>query len=148
MKLGIKREKIGDILVDQNGADIILCKEMLKFLQSHLSDLTRFQKAKIGEITLGKIRKVEIQKKEIILTVPSMRLDAIVSEIIPCSRKSANELIMQERVFINSEVITKCAKEIHMEDFITIRGKGKFQIREKIGNTRKGNLLVKVEKWI
>lgn len=148
MKLGIKREKIGDILVDQEGADIIICNEMLKFVQNHLKELTRFQKAKMEEITLEEIRKVEIQKEMLTLTIPSMRLDVIVSELIHCSRSRANEIIMQERVFINSELITKYAKEVQSEDFITIRGKGKFQIKENIGNTRKGNLLVKVEKWI
>lgn len=36
MKLGLKREKIGDILVRENGADIIVLSEVAEFLQSNL----------------------------------------------------------------------------------------------------------------
>ena len=32
MKLGVKREKVGDIIVDNDGADIIIDKEISKFL--------------------------------------------------------------------------------------------------------------------
>lgn len=33
MKLGVKREKVGDIIVENNGADIIIDKEITKFLE-------------------------------------------------------------------------------------------------------------------
>ena len=36
MKLGLKREKIGDILIRENGADIIVLSEMSEFLKSNL----------------------------------------------------------------------------------------------------------------
>ena len=44
MKLGVKREKVGDILVDYNGADIIIEKEISKFLLENIKELTRFSK--------------------------------------------------------------------------------------------------------
>ena len=146
MKLGIKREKVGDILVDDDGADILISKDILKFLQSNLSELTRFQKSKIEEINLNDIKKVSIEKEQITITVSSMRLDNIVAELAKCSRSKANELLVQERVFVNFEVITKQTKEIKEGDRITIRGKGRFIIKEIIGNTRKGNIILQVEK--
>ena len=147
MKLGIKREKIGDILVDEDGADILISKDILKFLQNNLSELTRFQKAKIEEIEINDLRKVKIEKEIITITVSSMRLDNIVAELAKCSRSKALEYLMQERVFINFEVITKQTKEIKVEDRITIRGKGRFEIKEIIGNTRKGKIAIKIEKY-
>lgn len=146
MKLGIKREKIGDILVDENGADIIISTEILKFLLNNLEELTRFQKAKIEEIPLTSLRKVKIEKEEVKITVSSMRLDNIVAELANCSRNKANELLMQERVFVNFENITKQTKEVKAGDKITIRGKGRFEIKEIIGNTRKGKIIIQVEK--
>ncbi len=146
MKLGLKREKIGDILVDEEGADIIVSSEILKFLLNNLTQLTRFQKSKIEEIPLSKLRKVKVEKEESTITVSSMRLDNIVAELANCSRSKANELLMQERVFVNFENITKATKEIKENDKITIRGKGRFEIKEILGNTRKGNIIIKVEK--
>jgi len=148
MKLGIAREKVGDILVDDNGADILIMPEMLKFLLTNISSLTRFSKSKIEQITLEELRKPEIQTQIIKVTVSSMRLDNIVSELAKCSRGKANEILQQERVLVNYEIVQKSSKEIKENDIITIRGKGRFAIKEIIGNTRKGRMFLEIEKFI
>ena len=56
MKLGIKREKVGDILVREDGADIILEKGIEKLV--NINDLTRFSKAKI-ENNIKNIKNIE-----------------------------------------------------------------------------------------
>lgn len=145
MKLGIKREKIGDILVDNEGADIIVSAEILKFLLNNISQLIRFKKSNIEEILLSDLRKIKIEKEEKNITVSSMRLDNIVAELASCSRNKANELILQERIFVNFENIVKSTKEIRANDKITIRGKGRFEIKEILGNTKKGRIMIKVE---
>lgn len=146
MKLGIKREKIGDILVDEKGADIIIKVDILKFILTNLCELTRFQKSTIEEIKLNELRKIEEKKEKFTITVSSNRLDNIVAELAKCSRNKANELILQERVLVNYQTITKQTKEIKENDRITIRGKGRFEIKEKIGNTKKGRIVIEVEK--
>ena len=146
MKLQIKREKLGDIIVAKDGADIIIHKDILKFLKENLPMLTRFQKAQIEEIELKDLRKAQIKSEEFIITVSSMRLDNIVSELAKCSRNKALEFLMQERVFVNYELITKQTKEIKEKDRITIRGKGRFIIKGILGNTRKGRIMILVEK--
>ena len=106
MKLGVNREKIGDILVDENGADVIIKEDILKFLVINLPELTRFQKSKIEEIRLEELRKAIIKKEKIMITVSSMRVDNIVAELAKCSRNKTNELLEQERVlnFVRREV--------------------------------------------
>ena len=107
IKLGLKREKIGDILVDDLGADIIVCKDIEKFLLSNLQELTRFQKSKIEIIDLKEIRKIEIKKELLNITVSSMRLDNIVAELAHCSRNKAEEYLESQRVFVNFENVMK-----------------------------------------
>ena len=148
MKLGIEREKIGDILVNDYGADIIVTPEVEKFLLINIPSLTRFSKANIEKIKLQDLKKIEIKTEIIKITVPSMRIDSIASELARCSRGKANELLDQERVLVNYETITKSSKEIKENDTITIRGKGRFIIKQIVGNTRKGRLFVEVEKFI
>ena len=147
MKLGIKREKIGDILVDNTGADIVILSEITKFLLNSLPELTRFSKAIIEKIKIEDIRKIQIQTEEIKIIVPSMRLDNIVSELARCSRNQANEIINQERVLINFEINTKISKEIKQQDVITIRSKGRFIIKQILGNTKKDRIILNVEKF-
>lgn len=146
MKLGIKREKVGDILVDENGADVIIHKNILNFVLTNITELTRFQKAKIEEINLDALRKPNLDKEQITITVSSMRLDNIISELAKCSRGKASKIIEQERVFVNYEITLKQTKEIKEKDKITIRGKGRFEIKEILGNTRKGKMTVLIEK--
>lgn len=47
MKLGIEREKIGDISVKSKGAEIVIKNEVQKFLMQNLGSLTRFSSAEI-----------------------------------------------------------------------------------------------------
>ena len=74
-----------------------------------------------------------------------MRLDNIVAELARCSRGKANEILEQERVLVNYEIVQKSSKEIKQNDVITIRGKGRFIVKEIIGNTKKGRIIVNVE---
>lgn len=148
MKLGLRREKIGDIVVWEEGAHIIALNEIVPFLEQHLSTLTRFQKSQISTKGISEIHKCIINKEEIEIIVSSTRLDNIVSELCKTSRTKAEEIIKAERVFVNYEIVTKDSKTINVGDKITIRGKGKFEIIEQVGNTKKGRYILRVEKYI
>ena len=130
IKLGIKREKIGDIIVLSDGADVIVKKETEKFLFANLKTLTRFREADISNITLSELESTEKKFEEIKLITSSLRLDNIVSELAKTSRNKANEIIEQERVLVNYEQESKNTKLVKEKDIITIRGKGKFIIDE------------------
>lgn len=148
MKLGLKREKIGDILVWNEGAHIIVLNEIVAFLEQHLTTLTRFQKAQITVKHIKDLHPCNIQKEEIEIIVSSMRLDNIVSELIKTSRTKSEEIIKEQRIFVNYEEVEKVSKNINIGDKITIRGKGKFEIKEQIGNTKKGRTILLVEKYV
>lgn len=148
MKLGLKREKIGDIVVWEKGADIIVLNEIIPFLEQYLTTLTRFQKAQIAIKPLSELHAICVKKEEVEITVASMRLDNIVSELSKTSRTKAEEIIKQERVLINYETAKKDSKLVKIGDKITIRGKGKFEIKEQIGNTKKGRYILKIEKYV
>ncbi len=147
MKLGVKREKIGDILVRDDGADIIISSEIEKFLINSLGTLTRFQKAKIEKINLEDINYIEKEKQIIKINVPSMRLDAIVGELAKVSRSDANKYIEQERVFVNFKLELRNSRTIEENTIITIRGKGRFTISKILGETRSKRINLEVEKW-
>ena len=148
VKLGVERKKVGDIIVDNNGADIIVEKNIAEFLVQNLSGLTRFSKAKIFTQDIENLREVEIKKEEIQIIVSSLRLDNVISELAGASRNKALLIINAERVFVNFECETKKTKQIKENDMITIRGKGRFLIKEIMGQTRSGRTIIKVEKFV
>lgn len=147
IKLGIKREKIGDILVFEDGADIIILNEIEKFLLSNLGTLTRFNKSDIKVISLDDIREKKINKNETNIIVPSLRIDAVVSDILKTSRGKVEKLIKDGRVFLNYEEIYKSTKQVKEKDILVIRGKGKFEIGPIEGITRNGRIKLKVYKY-
>lgn len=148
IKVGIKREKVGDILVNIDGADLIVSKEISNYLITSLQELTRFSKSKFNICKIEEIN-IEPPKTEIIkIIIPSMRIDSIVSEIIRTSRSKVLEIINSERVFINGELIIKNSKILKENDLITVRGKGRFKIKQILSSTKKGNLVLEVEKYI
>ena len=148
IKLGIERKKVGDIIVDNNGADIIIDKDISKFLLDNLGSLTRFSKSEITIQNIEDLRPVEIKKEEIEIIVSSMRLDNVISELARCSRNKALDIINQERVFVNFESENKKTKQIKIGDMVTIRGKGRFFVKEISGQTRSGRVVIKIEKFI
>ena len=148
VKLGVKREKIGDIVVFEDGADIIVSKDVEKFLVTNLQGLHRFKNSKIDVVNLNQITKKVQKFKEMKIIVSSLRLDNVVAEIVGTSRNKAVELLKQERVFVNYKNETKATKLIVENDIITVRGKGKYVIDEIEGNTRSGRIVAVVKKFI
>ena len=148
VKIGMKREKVGDILVSDEGADILVKEETAESLKQELGTLTRFQNAKIEIVELSELKKQEIKLEELSIIVPSLRLDNFISDLARTSRSKAVEIINSERVFINGQNEMKASKQIKQGDIITIRGKGRFFIKEFSGNTRSGRTIVKVEKYV
>lgn len=148
IKLGIKREKIGDIFVFENGADILILDELLKFILSNISSLTRFSKSKIEKIDIKEIREKQVNKQEQRIIVSSMRLDCVISELLKTSRGKAEEIIKEQRVFVNFENIDKLTKQIKENDLITIRGKGRFEIDRIEGTTRNERIKLVVNQYV
>lgn len=148
MKLGIKREKVGDILVREDGADIIVQKDISEYLLANLQELTRFRKSEIYIKELSKLEIVDLKMETMTIIVTQLRLDTLIAEILHISRTKANEIISQERVFVNYEAKTKNSIILQQGDLLTVRGKGKYKIGNILAQTSKGKLRVEIEKYI
>lgn len=148
VKLGLKREKIGDIIVGEEGADILTVEEFANILKEQLPSLTRFENSKITIEEIENLQKREVKVETIKVIVPSLRMDNFVSNLARTSRNKAVQLIEQERVFINGQNETKPSKALKLNDIITIRGKGRFVIKQFEGTTRSGRIVVVIEKYV
>lgn len=148
MKLGIEREKVGDISVKSRSAEIVIKNEVQSFLIQNLGSLTRFSSSEIEVQDIENLSNIEAQKIEITEIVASLRLDNIVASLARTSRNKAVEILEQERVFLNFKNEAKSSKQVKVGDIITIRGKGRFEFREISGNTRKGRYIIKVDKYV
>lgn len=148
IKLGLKREKVGDIIVYDEGADIITLEDFSSILKEQLINLTRFKNSRITIDDIQNLKKKEVKIEQIKIIVPSLRLDNFVSDLARTSRSKAVQILEQERVFINGKNETKASKQIKLNDIITIRGKGRFIVKDFAGTTRSKRIVVVIEKYI
>lgn len=147
IKSGLNRNRIGDIVVHEDSSYIIVLNENVKYITEYLKELTIFNKAVINVINYDKIKLKEQEFEEIKITVSSIRLDSIISQIIKTSRQKAVKMILEEKVFINSKVETKRTKEVKQKDVLAIRGKGKYIINEISEAGKKGKIIVILKKY-
>lgn len=144
---GIKREKIGDILVTSEGAKIIVSAEIADYLLHNYSIAGRVSvKVSLGGI--ADIEKTEIRTKEIKDTVPSLRIDAVLASAFGISRSKAAEAIKMGIVFVNSIQVLKADKQVSEGDKLVIRGKGKAKLREISGKTKKDRTYIIIDRYI
>lgn len=147
MMQGLERERIGDIIVHDDEAYIIVLKENAEYLKNSLQNLTRFRKSIIETIDYTDIKIKPQEFEEFNIKVASNRIDAMVAEIVKTSRSKAEQYIDDKKVSINYQEESKYTRSVKENDVIVIRGKGKFII-DKIGEkNQKGRLMIRIKKY-
>lgn len=145
MGLGLKRETVGDILVEEGRAVAFVSDEVVNYIVTQLDKVGRTG----VKVTVG--CDFDLPKKDSLtehsVTVASERLDCVVSALVGVSRNTAAELISQGLVSVNSAVCEKQTKNILQGDAVTVRGKGKFIIDGIDGRTRKNRIILKFKKY-
>lgn len=146
MALGIKRETVGDILVENGRAVVFLSDDVKKFVLSQISKIGRVGVA-LSEGFCEPLPQIS-KMVDASDTIASNRLDCIVSVLASVSRGRACEVIENGFVSINSVVCEKTTKLVESGDIINVRGKGKFVITSLSGKTKKQRTVLEFKKYI
>lgn len=148
MSFGFERNRIGDIIVLDTKAYIMVCADLADYVQYMLNQDKKFKKAKIDIIPCSNIQDFKREFETKIITLNTPRLDSIVAQLANTSRANAEKLLNLGKVFINCIQETKSTKLVREKDILVIRGIGKFEIEEFCSQNRKGKLVVKVKKYV
>lgn len=145
MGLGIKREKMGDLIVRDGMCYGVITEELFDFLTVNLS-------------TVGKVEvRVERADREVvpgsrfeekIILVSSLRLDNIVSGITGQSRGNSVELIDEGLVTVNYGVKRRKDMPVEPGDVVSIRRYGKYIFTEVVGESKKGKTRILLKKYV
>mgnify|MGYP000155940191 CR=1 FL=1 len=144
MSLGIKREKIGDILIHKEYGNVITFKEFGDYIKFNLKMINK-EPVLISEVELSELREVEEEFIEKSIIVSSFRLDAFVSAICDVSREKSSTLIKNGNVKVNWQPIDSVSKEISEYDMLSIRGFGRVKVSNILGKTKKDRIKVLVK---
>lgn len=147
LNLGIRREKIGDIVVCED-CGYIFCME-------DITDYIILQIEKIGncgvELTVSDFGNITIPPKkfkEITDSVSSIRLDTLVSSATGLSRSEAASLIQKGGVSVNWEVKDKNDFKPLEGDMLSIHGYGRILFYKIGGSSKKGRTFITLRRYI
>lgn len=145
MNLGIERSSVGDIIVNEGCAVCYVKQEIGDYVRSQISKIGRVG-VKIASESECKITAAyDIESLSFI--VSSMRLDVIVAAITGLSRDKTASLVLSGKVFVNYTENKNVSHILKENDILTIRGNGKFIIKEQAGVTKKGRLKLNIEHY-
>ena len=139
MALGIRREVTGDILVRENGADVIVLRSMAEFIENNLSQAGR-SSLTVKQVPVGEMIVPDPDIKERNVSVASLRLDTVISAAFGISRGKSMEAVKSGIVFVNGLEIMKPDSILDEGDTIVLRHKGRVIIRSVGGRTGKGRI--------
>jgi RNA-binding protein YlmH len=145
MALGIKRQKIGDIIIGDE-IHFAVKEEISKYVLENLFKISNYNVSL--EITQQDTIKREYEFLDIFATVASLRLDCIISSILNLSREKAKELILSGRVNINHFEVLDNTKNVAINDVISIKKFGRFILSELNGQTKKDRTKILIKKFI
>lgn len=147
MGLGIKREMIGDIIIDENGAYLFCLKSISGFLKENLKQAGRGQLVVREENIISALTN-NVRTETFFASVASLRLDCLVSSAFNLSRNTAVESINQGLIFVNGTQISKIDYILKQGDKLVFRGKGKTVIDEIIGENKKGRIHLNIKRYL
>ena len=145
--LGLDREKVGDILVGEGTCDVLVLEEVADFLLFHLDQAGRVR-LKARPVGLEELSSPAVQVKPIRDTVSSLRLDAVAASGFSLSRGRAAELITSGKVQLNHQECLKPDRPVKEGDTISCRGLGKCVVKEVGGPSKKGRILIGLERYV
>jgi RNA-binding protein YlmH len=145
MGCGIKREKVGDIILDNDRAYVACMSDISKYLLYNLN--------KVGSVAVNVSETNKVQKKVekvniISSTVASLRLDSLIATGYGVSRAKAVEAVRSGKVKVNWEDTDSSSKEMKQGDVISLRGRGRVVLEEISGTTKKDRIRIVIKKYL
>ena len=143
MGLGIRREVLGDIIINENCGYLFCLENIADYIIENLTHVrhTTVKCEITEEIPVGVLPQPE--NREII--VSSERLDVIISAIYKMSRSQVLPIFHTEKVFVNGAVKTSPSATINISDKISVRGFGRFIYKGVLRTTKKDRLVISVD---
>ncbi|OPJ63230.1 RNA-binding protein [Clostridium oryzae] len=142
MALGIKRDKLGDLVVKDNRCFFPVSEELFEYIDSNLMKVGKCP-CIVTEIE-DESELPEAEYKQKLVIAAAMRLDAVVGAITGMSRSKSVNYIDTGKVQIDYIEVRDKSFEVNLLSTITVRGFGKYRIIETAGNSGSGKIKLKI----
>lgn len=136
MGLGIDRSKTGDIFVGGSVAYACVHSNLAEFI---VQNLTRCGRSSVAARIVPKVPDgLAPKREERIVSVSSVRLDAMICRVYGLSREEGADLFREGRVYVCGRQISSPSYVPKEGDEVSVRGRGKLILNGAAGKTAKG----------
>ena len=147
MSLGIERDRLGDLLVTNDSVKILCDRNLADYLLQNLLRIGAVG-VEVQETGLDTIAPKEERCKEIRATVASLRVDAIAASGFGCSRSRAASDIAADKMKLNWQPVKSASRTIKEGNVLSLRGRGRLEVAEVRGQTKKGRTVVVLKRYL
>lgn len=142
LSLGIKRDVIGDIIINENCGYVFCIDSIADYIIENLNEVkhTTVKAKKCEKLPSFVVPEPESEN----FVVSSRRLDVLTAAVFGLSRKSASELFTKEKVFVNGS-LKSASYTVSDGDSVSVRGFGKFVLAGEIRRTKKDRAVVELK---
>lgn len=144
---GISRECVGDICVRKGACDFFTTKEITPYLLEQFDSAGR-TKLHLFKIPLSDAEIPQPETKELRDTLASLRLDSVVASGFSIGRSAAAQAICAGKVAVDGLPCEKPDRIITEGVKISLRGRGKIQLTQVNGQTKKGRISVVIHRYV
>lgn len=147
LALGIERDVVGDILVGEGNCQILVEEAILPYILANWLAVGKVG-IKTISIPLADINPPEQRINWRRATVASLRLDAILSVAYGISRAKAVACIKAGQVKHNFLPEMRPDRQVAEGDILSLAGKGRAELREVGGRSKKGRIFVRLARLL
>lgn len=146
MHLGIERGETGDILISGKDAFLFCKPQMAEYI---IRSLDRVRHTSVTcSLTEDIPAEITEQREEVSVQCASERLDLVVAKLYHMSRGDVKTLLAAGKVFVAGVLTEQGDRTLHTGERVSVRGYGKFRYLGQSGTTKKGNLILRCEKYV
>ncbi len=145
--LGIKRDKIGDLHISEEGCHALIADDIGGFLIGHMKQAHRVDVI-VSVRPLSELREVVSVIEEQTLSVASMRLDGVASDVFRLSRTKILAPIKAGRCRVSWKPVEDPSFQLKAGDIVSMKGFGRFKVLEVEGVSKSGRIRVRIGKFV
>ena len=146
MHLGIERSEIGDILVQEKSAYVFCREPMADYICRNIDRIRHTSVQCSLSETLPE--SIGTKTEQISVQAASERIDGVIAKVYHISRGDCNVLFRSGKVFLDGALLENNSYMLKEGEKISVRGCGKFRYAGISGKTKKGNLILNIEKFV
>ena len=147
LSLGIRREKLGDIIIKDDAIYFYIKNEILDYVLLNLEKIKNYGvEPEVIDLKSKISREVEYEEK--LIACASLRIDLVLANVYNLSRSDAKSAIEAGLVKLNYKVTYKISEVLNVGDLVSLRRRGRFIIGDYLGLSKKdkAKLIIKIIK--